>query len=148
MSTKNIVLQGKAKWCKVYKPDEKYKKYSIELYPDATSWKTLEASGYKPKVKEDEDGQKFITLRRAADAVDYNKQPLGPPTVVSADGSPTTDLIGNGSSVRVKLQVYSYDNGFGKGVGSRLDGVQVLDLVKYVKPETPPEETFTPKFAF
>ena len=61
MATKTVYLSGTCKWAKLARPDDKYKNYTMDLYPDETGLKNLEASGYKAKFKEDADGEKFIT---------------------------------------------------------------------------------------
>ncbi len=132
MATKYYDLKGKCKWAKVFKPDQKYQKYSIDLCPDVDSRKVIDGLGLKSGFKADASGDEYITFRRDPDQTIFvgkdTRGPAGGPKVLGVD--PNTD-IGNGSDVTLRVAVYSYDNKFGKGVGSRLEVVNVTNLVPY-----------------
>lgn len=123
---KTYYYSGKVKWAKVYKPDEKYGKYSLNFYPTTPEEvKEIKATGIKNGTKEDEDGVYYVFRSDTA------------PVVVDKDGQAFNDLIGNGSTCKVKLAVEQFTSKkWGKVVRSALAGVQVEDLVVYEKPDT------------
>lgn len=136
MSTKVHYFSGKAMWCKLFKPDEKYGHYSLELGMTAEEADKFKKIGLKNGVKE-RDGLFYVSLRRDPSKLAWingKQEPAGKPSVVDSDGHPLDKLVGNGSDVTVKLVTYQYDNKFGKGVGSRLESVRVDNLVEYKKP--------------
>lgn len=127
MSTQMVYLTGIAKWAKVYKPDDKYQNFSLDLYLDKPSWAVFEESGLGLTPKEDDDG-KFIKLRRPVSKVIKGELvKFGPPAVFDKDKKEITDLIGNGSRVTVKVAVFDTV----KGKGHRMEAVRVDELVKY-----------------
>lgn len=129
MATREVYLSGKAKWAKVYKPDEKYRNWTINVYLNPDSVKAYQASGMSMAYKEDDDG-KFITFRRPEAKLIKNEMvKFAPPKVVNKDGEPISDNIGNGSDVTVKVLVYDTV----KGPGHRLEAVRVDKLVEYAK---------------
>ena len=135
MATNTHYITAPCKWAKVYKPDEKYNKFSIDLGLTKEQYEDFKKIGLKNKPKED-GGLNWITLRRDPEAkawVDGKQQAAGKPVVLDQDGKPTTQIIGNGSEVTVVYSVYDYDNKFGKGKGSRLEKVRIDKLVEYVK---------------
>jgi len=118
---------GTAKWAKTKKPDPKYDVYSIDLYMDKNSLSLYNKSGIQGKLKEDEDGihksfRRPITMTRKGETVD-----AGPPVVTDVDGNKLDAYIGNGSKVAIVVDVYQTK----KGIGHRLEEVQVLELVEY-----------------
>lgn len=134
--TQTLYFKGKAMWSKLFKPDEKYNKYSIDLGMEADEAKRFRKIGLKNAIKE-RDGLYWVSIRRDPDKLAWingEQKPAGKPTVFDVDGHPSTDLIGNGSDVTVTMVTYEYDNKFGKGVGSRLESVRVDKLVEYKKP--------------
>lgn len=143
MATKYVELRGKAKWAKVWKPDTKYDKYSIDICPDEKSREIIAGLGLKSTYKTDADGNEYMTFRRDPTHMVYTAKdvrgPAGAPKVTGVD--PDT-AIGNGSDVSIKLAVYAYDNKFGKGTGSRLEAVYVHELVEYKAQETSLESPF------
>lgn len=135
MATTEVYLSGKAKWAKVYKLDEKYRNWQIQLYMDAESMKKYKASGMTMAIKEDDDGQ-YVTFRRPeAKLIKAEMVKFNPPRVVDADGQPFDDNIGNGSTVTIKVLVYDTI----KGPGHRLEAVRVDKHIPYVKAGAPAE---------
>ncbi len=131
MATKYVDIKGKCKWAKVWKPDNKYAKFSIDICPDAESKEVIKSLGIKNGFKADPSGDEYITFRRDPSHTIFRGEervPAGKPDVLGVD--PDTD-IGNGSDVTIRIAVYSYDNKFGKGVGTRLEKVKVDNLVKF-----------------
>jgi hypothetical protein len=117
---------GECKWARVQTPDEKYKKYSIDVKLDEKAM--YEYGNLKLKGKPREG---FVTFSSYPDK--KNGGPAKKPEVVDAEGNPCDALIGNGSNVTVKVETYSYNNEYGKGNGSRLVAVKVNELKEYVK---------------
>lgn len=120
------IFEGTAKWAKVYKPDEKYGNYTINVYLDDASLKRYIEAGCRGRINSDEDGQ-YVTFRMNQNSTDWEGKPLGAPKVVDADNVTFTDLIGNGSKVRIQADVYNSKN----GVATRLEAVKVLEHVIY-----------------
>ena len=124
MVTKTIYLSGTAMWAKVFSPDEKYNVYKIELQLDNESLDKFKSSGLQLKVRDNNT----ISLRRAPTSLINGKAAeWGAPSVLDKDNQPTDKLIGNGSKVTCKVQVYDT----AKGPGHRLEAVRVEDLVEY-----------------
>jgi hypothetical protein len=129
----NITLTGVARWAKVHKPDAKYGYFGLELLPDETSLKKIQESGVTT-IKPSKDGEGYYSFKRRPSQViwkDKKQQAAGAPAVVDAEGDASRELIGNGSKVRIYVETYPYDNTFGKGVGCRLEVVQILELVRF-----------------
>lgn len=151
MASKTYTLTGEARWAKVWAPDAKYGKYSIDLKLDAKAMKTFMDMGIQNKPKEDEDGNLWVSLRRDPLAKVFvrgseDKVDAGAPRISGvSDGVE----IGNGSTVTVTVTVYDYDNKFGKGKGSRLDSVHVDKLVEFKRNEADkgdePKSPFDPR---
>jgi hypothetical protein len=121
MASEQIYLSGIAKWAKIFKPDDKYHNYSVNLALDADSQKRFDQSGLRLRPKKDEqDGITYVRFRRGEED--------GPPIVVDSKGDKSTNLIGNGSKVTVRVEVYDTKT-FGKG--HRLMAVRVDDLIPY-----------------
>lgn len=146
MATKHYIFKGITKWAKVHKPDEEYQNYQVPLYMDEKSWADYEESGIRLMTKKDkETGEPFVTFKRKhAEFNNFKKknQINGPPKVLilKDDGTyaPLGEdvLIGNGSVVSVKVEVYDTPRTGGKG--HRLLAVGVEKLVEY-KPNAAPE---------
>lgn len=129
----SLVLSGIARWAKVQKPDQKYKYYGIEVKLDEKSLAEFNASGITT-VKPSKDGEGYYSFKRRPEQMVWkNKQQVraGAPKVYDNHGNPSTDFIGNGSEVLVKVTTFPYDNDFGKGVSCRLEAVQIEKLVVY-----------------
>lgn len=122
-------LKGTAKWCKHQKADEKYHKWSVDLYLDDDSWKKFAESGSQLKVRENEDG-KYIALSRATTKLIKGEAVIiDPPKLFDNEGNEITEtlLIGNGSTVTCKISVRDTPN----GVGTTWEAIQINDLVEY-----------------
>lgn len=147
MATETYFFNGKCKWAKVYKPDTKYEpQYNIQLYLDKENEGILKESGLGLKVKEDEDGR-YVGFRRKVAGPEWRPD-MGPPKVIDAGGGDFSDLIGNGSDVTLKVEVFDTPRTGGKG--HRLETVRVDKHVKYEAPREegtpePQQETKKPK---
>lgn len=134
MASSYYYLSGKAKWAKLFKPDDKYKNWQIQVYLDDDSMKVYDETGMSMQKKRDDDGV-FVTFRRPeAKVIKDELVKFDPPAVLDADGNKLDQLVGNGSEVTIKVIVYDTM----KGKGHRLEAVKVNKLVPYVKQETAP----------
>lgn len=133
MASKTWYLSGTCKWAKVVEPDKKYNKYSIDLFMDADNWDKFKKSGAQLKIRDTDSGEQFVTFSRPVATLgrDGKLREHGAPLVLNSAGEPIKDLVGNGSKVTVKLDVYDTP----KGKGTRLEAVRVEDLVEFVKRE-------------
>lgn len=129
--SKFVYFTGPCKWAKVYTPDDYNgeKKWKIDVFLSKSDLKDLKATGLKLKVKEEEEtGSKYVTFNRPVvkeikgEMVDFDA-----PRVLNKDKEDITDLIGNGSTVTVKVLVYDS----AMGPGHRLEAVRVDNLVQY-----------------
>lgn len=134
MATNTIQLEGKSLWAKTNKVDDKFRpNYSISLIPTEASKNLMKE--HKLGLDEKEyDGEKFFQFRRYIDKNPDYKDSIGnlcgnPPKVVDKDKKPFTGIIGNGSDITIKLDVYDtkYANR-----GHRLVAVMVNRLEEYV----------------
>lgn len=132
--SKVLYLSGKGSWFKLVEPDEYRgtKNWKFDFYPDDKSWAAIKAQGIQKKVKENEDG-KFISLARPVakkwKLKDGESPEFDPPRILGPDDQPwdTSVIIGNGSAVTIKIEVYQTS----MGPGTRLDVVRVDDHVPY-----------------
>lgn len=132
MASSTHYFSGKCKWAKVYRPDEKYKKYSVDVLLSMEDYTKLKALKVKNNGKP-EDGKMWVTFRRNEEA--------GPPAVVDASGAAITTSIGNDSEVTCKLDVESFVSAkYGNIVRTSLVMVRVDKLVVY-DPDNKPQET-------
>jgi hypothetical protein len=135
-----VYLTGECRWAKVQKPDAKYNYYGLELKPDADSIGTLLAAGLTT-IKPSKDGQGYYAFKRYPDKPAWKdgvQIKAGKPGVYHAGTvTPFEDDIGNGSKVRIGIEVFPYNNSFGKGVTSRLETIEVLELVEYKEAAAP-----------
>jgi hypothetical protein len=132
-----IILKGMFKWVRYLKPDVEYNKYSVTLYPDATSLETireLQSQGMKNVLKKDDDGY-FVRFGRVHSREYKGKIiTLGPPEIINSDGTPYTGpAIGNGSSGSIKLEVYTHNvpGSKGKAKASRWVALKVDTLIPF-----------------
>jgi hypothetical protein len=133
------------------------KKWMINFYPhDEAEWDKFRRTGLDLKVREDQEGGKYIILRRQTQKlIKDNLVLFSPPEITGAvnvlyqdDNGNTVKSynkgdnvkvnivgeqtpIGNDSVCLVNLSVYETP----KGNGHRLENLKVLDLVEYHKPD-------------
>lgn len=146
MATEFYKFTGKAKWAKIYEPEEfrGSTNWKIDVYLDKKQLDARKKAGIQSKVYEDEDGT-YVTFKRpktklikgvlnefsgpkvfdkdGETLVSYHKNADG--TNWERMGNPV--LIGNGSTVEVEVAVY--DTSMGKG--QRLESIKVIDLIEY-----------------
>lgn len=126
--SKTLYFEGKCAWAQLDKPD-KFGNYSIQLYLDEDNLALYTKAGIQSAVKEDDKG-KFVRFKRVPIRIIKMKPvEFGTPTVFDKDGKSLSPgiLIGNGSDVICKVDVYET----AKGVGATLTAVQVLNLIPY-----------------
>lgn len=145
--TENIYITGKCRWARTYAPDTTYNKWSITVWPADTielnKIQKLKAEGIRNELKKDDDGY-YMTFSRpiVIETRDGRKIPLQAPKVINAENTVITDLIGDGSDVTIKLDIYGgpQRDGRGKYKAARLDSVRVNNLVPFTKKELPERE--------
>jgi len=121
------VAQGKAVWASIQAPNTTYEPvYSIDLVVDKDTAKRLESEGLDVKKKDDELVVKFKRKAFRKDGTPNTK-----PDVVDAHKQPVTDLVGNGSIVKVAYTPFEWSYAGKSGVTGWLNAVQVLELVPY-----------------
>jgi len=116
MATKYEILQGKTKWFKYDRLNE-WGRWSHVLYLDSPSVEKVRAlqegypsvTGIKNKLSKDEDGY-FMNIGRPSTVKRRGRdEPLTPPYIFEADGTtPYTGLVGNGSDVTTKIEIFDY----------------------------------------
>lgn len=131
MASKYISISGTFMWAKVKTPDQKFDVYTLDLYPTDEGWDKFHASGLQLKVRENDEGDKYVKVRRPVSKVIKGEViDMGPPTVkVLEDGVYVAydGLVGNGSTGIVNLRTYETT----KGTGHELTAVAVDSLVEY-----------------
>jgi len=146
MATEIHKFTGKAKWAKVYDPEEfrGAVNWKINLYLDKGELEKRKKAGIQSKVYEDSDGV-YVTFKRPKEKLIKGiLNEFSPPKITNEDGEDivsykksadgtkwerngTPVLIGNGSTVEVTVAVY--DTQMGKG--QRLESVRIVDLIEY-----------------
>ena len=121
------IISGKAYWTKLNRKDEYSDKYQLDVGDLSDKSKEVLAShGVKLKNKNDDRGE-FITARTQylVPVIDSDKKSIDRDT-----------LIGNGSSVRVKVD-FNKNHPFAEKYGTSmyLKKVQVTELVEDAKDE-------------
>lgn len=139
-----IFLQGKTKWFRPEKTNE-WGKWSHVLYPNDVGLekiRDLQAEGVKNVLKKDEDGY-FLSIgrnseiKRKTDGGGVKMQGMQPPEVVDTEGKPMRGvLVGNGSDITTKVEVYQHGTpGGGKAKAMRWISSRIDNLIPY-EPQT------------
>lgn len=143
MSNDNKIhlVSGEAYYAAVHVPDQSYNIYKVDVVVDRETKTKLEGLGLKPlpapkkSEKDYNDYDKLksdgLVFRFKRKAVFSDNTVNKPPLVVDASTKPMTDIIGNGSKVKVRFSLFNYTN-HGGGTTAILKAIQVLDLVEYV----------------
>lgn len=137
MATKRVIFKGKSEWCKPWQfqldsefaepGDGRGGNFATNVFLDDESVALFNELGVKAKLK---DGNK-LTVRR------YEEHPvLGPLGPVAVTGVDELVDIGNGSDVEVSVDVYDYTYKGRPSRALRWVGIDVLNLVEYVRPDT------------
>lgn len=125
------VVKGKAAWAWLTKPNTKFDDngvWSLDVILDDAELARVTKEHPKLKIKKDDDGDSFITLKRKC--VQRNGTKNQPPQLVDSKKNPVNAILGNGSLVNVVFNEYPAPKA-PNGVGFQLNTVQVLDLVEY-----------------
>jgi hypothetical protein len=96
---------GEAAWAhRLFIPDDKYNFWSVDLKLSPEERKRLKDNG--SKLKPNENG--YIKFRRPTEKTWRGVlTQLEPPAVLNSEGEPWGDeLIGNGSTITVKVEIY------------------------------------------
>jgi hypothetical protein len=120
MATKEYIFEGKATWL-LSRPN-KFGFYTVNFYPDAETRKAVKATGVKNNPKLDENDEVFFIFRSA------NQYPVLDPA-----GEPLKVMVGNGSKIKLKLKVETFDSQFGPNARSEIVEIIVTDLIPYEK---------------
>ncbi len=136
MATNTLYFTGKCQWAKLAKPDTKFDPagvYAIDVFLDKDNLKKFNDSKMQLKLRHNETSDEpYVTFKRP------DKQMIkgeiverGRPKIVDRDDNelPGDTIIGNGSTVTVKITTYDG----AKGKGHRLEGVRIVDLVEFDK---------------
>jgi hypothetical protein len=133
---------GKAKWVRAVTPDQQYNKYSMMLYPDPPSlakiWELKKGTGgIKNPIGKDDDGE-YIRLSRPASKLMRGKiVTFAPPVVLDRDNNPLPrdTMVGNGSDVTCKVEVYGYSapGASSKSNALRWEALRVDNLIPYTR---------------
>lgn len=137
--TKEVFLKGKIKWANsLFVPDTMYEpKWQAKLYPDEDSVdiiRELQSLGLMNKIAKDDDGWYTSVSRPTQKMFKGVLKPLTPPVIEDNEGNPiTSNIIGNGSDVICKMEVYKYKAQGGNRwkVAYRLASVRVVNLIKF-----------------
>jgi len=134
MAAELLELEGIANWAKVYEENRDTNEdfhgeggaYTVDVLLEKEELDKLTKSGSRLKPKIVDDGISIRFKRKHIHPAGIEDLG-GPPKVVGPDKEPIDCLIGNGSKVKVYVSVY--DTKMGKG--TRLEGMQVTDLIEY-----------------
>lgn len=136
MATELHEVEGIANWAKVFEFNRDMNTdfhgedgaYTIEVTLEKAELDKHTKSGSRVKPKLTDEGVS-IRYKRKHTHQQGIEELGGPPKVVDKDKQlfPENTLIGNGSRVKVYFSVYETK----KGKGTRLEGIQVLDLVEF-----------------
>lgn len=117
MATKFEIIQGKVKWMKHEHPNQ-WDKYSHDIYLNADSlekfktWQKSEGNvqGIKNTLKKDDDGY-YVSISRPKTIRRGGRDELmNPPFVFNSDGTtPFHGLVGNGSDITTKVELYTFN---------------------------------------
>lgn len=148
--TAEYFLQGKCKWLNNHQPD-KFSKWGVVLYPTEASLEVINKlkenrtghKGIMNTLKKDDEGY-YMTFAKKTEIKkkDGSIQRLTPPELFDGtqklpDGSypplKNTTLVGNGSDVTIKIEVYHYKDfsGSGEGSAARWVSARIDNLIPY-----------------
>lgn len=128
-------FDGKAKWVKAITPDPKFKTWNYQHYPTDESlskFKKLQEEGVLTTLKKDDDGYYFQLKRPTSKVMRGELVAFAPPKILDKDGNVLDGVVGNGSDVTSKVQVYQYNKpSGGKGKAIRWEAMKVLNLIPF-----------------
>ena len=123
-----MVIQGKAMWCSVQAPNDKFPPpvYVTDLVVDETNAAVLRDAGINLKEK---DGELYVKAKRKQFRKDGTLNTK--PNCVDSQKRPFEALIGNGSLVNLQVNVFDWEFAGNKGRSLDFVGIQVLELVEF-----------------
>jgi hypothetical protein len=138
-------MDGEFHWMRHLEPEAS--PFTKQGEPPKYQWKTMfkpnadsvmkimdmQAKGVKNQLKKDDAGQWYVNFNRPTEIKTKKAtSTLSPPKVTKEDGTPITELVGNGSKGRIKVELYQHGtpNG-GKAYAARWDSAVITDLVEY-----------------
>jgi len=135
-----MIIKGIAYWASFDQPNTKFDPvYTVDLHITDEEKALVEAEakkltdgqkGFKmPGFKKQEDGLWKIKVKQSF----YDKDGAERPPIVVVDGAkhPLEASVGNGSVIRVIVNMRAVENKFGKFVTMYLNKVQVVELVEF-----------------
>lgn len=150
LATKYVKFRGKARWFKVYEPEEfrGTTNWKVDLVVDDETLKLYKSHKIAKKVKEHEGETVLSFTRPKFKEIKGVKQVFSPPKIYDKDGNEIVSytpnaagndfdrvgervLIGNGSDVEITVAVYDWGTAANGGVGQRLESVKIIDLIEY-----------------
>lgn len=140
-------LQGKANWVRALVPDPKFKKWTMDLYPNDASldkFRKLQDQGVLTRLRKDENNGYFFKLSRPQEKMMRGERVLfTAPQLMDHEGKllDQTTRIGNGSDVTAKIQVYYYPTPTGgQGIAIRWEGLKIDNLVPVEVKDLPADQ--------
>ncbi|SRR5258708_2733048 len=138
--TEFVYLQGKTKWFRNKTPNQ-WGRWTHDLYLSPESLvkfrelqdSTKEVTGVKNHLKKDDDGY-YISITRPVEKTYAGKRTgLVPPAVLDAESIEFDGLVGNGSDVTTKVEVYMHHIPASKGMAKAMRWVssRIDHLVPY-----------------
>lgn len=134
MASTIIELEGTAMWAKLFERNKDTNEdyhgpggaYTVDMVLESDQLKKLSSAGSRLKPRVTDEGM-VVKLKRKHDhkVADFG----GAPVVKDAEGEVWDDSVSIGNGSKIKAAVSIYDTKMGKG--TRLVGIQVLDLEEY-----------------
>jgi hypothetical protein len=134
MAKEFVYLQGKCNYAKFVTPDNKYQRWGLDLYFTEESLAKFKALKLKTHLKMSDDGFFAKISRPVSKLIRGELVAFLPPKIYDKEGMPMEGvLIGNGSDVTVKCEVYRYTPPGSKIKENaiRLESVRVDNLIPY-----------------
>ena len=133
-----VLLEGEGSWISAHKPKAKFKangtEYSADLKATAAEVEAFNSElGTSKKLKTSKKDPKDTSINFKASGEYQDGTPTSPIPVFDINRQPMTEDIGNGSLVRLQINIVPYEFAGTVGLSARLTVVQVLNLVPYVK---------------
>ena len=131
-----VYFKGKGSWANhLVIADIEYNKWHVTLHFDQESLDKFRSLKLKTHLKKDDDGY-FAKLSRPTQKLMRGKMTtFSPPLIFDNEGKPLEGkLIGNGSDMTVKCELYQYSPPGSKGAKEnaiRLVSVRVDNLIPY-----------------
>jgi hypothetical protein len=133
-----VLLEGTGTWLSILKPKTKYDgegtEYSANI--DATDSDVEELNtrtGLTRELKypKSGEGSGFLTFKANGEFADGNPTP--PISVFDSNMQPVTEEVGNGSKVRLQVNITPYTFKKKTGLSARLVAVQVLEHIPFAR---------------